>query len=167
MIELEVDLNTKSDLVFDTIDFIDLANNPIKSVLILRSEMALFQGSKNRAEEFTDNLTRGINASPDILPEFLEKTLGIGYAKIEDVFIGFNMMFNKTSKEMKYFGNLMLSDVAQSKLVDYIDNPSDSIKQQDFLHSLADIVNKSQDKVDEEYDAIIKFSNQVIEEVLS
>jgi hypothetical protein len=165
MQELTVDLNSKPIKVENTIDFIEFSRNPVKTILILRSEFALFQGSNNMALEYIERISKGTYYSSDILPEFLQKTIGEP-DKVPHLFEHFNRQFVYTKKEMKYFGALFLNDDAQSKLNNYLSNPSDLTHQEFFIESLSEVIQQSEENIATEYDTMIKYMNQVVSEVL-
>lgn len=165
MQELTVDLNTKQIQVEDTIDFIEFSRHPVKTILILRSEFALFQGSNNMALEYIERISKGIYESDEILPEFLQKTIG-DKSKVPDLFHHFNRQFIYTKKEMKYFGSLFLNDTAQSKLNNYLSSPDDIAYQEEFIESLSEVIQQSEERIATEYDTMIKYMNQVVSEVL-
>lgn len=162
---LTVDLNTQPIKVEDTIDFIEFTRNPVKTILILRSEFALFEGSNNMALEYIERISQGIYHSSDILPEFLQKTIGEP-SKVPHLFHHFNQQFIYTKKEMKYFGALFLNNDAQSKLNNYLSNPSDLTHQEHFIESLSEVIQQSEENIANEYDTMIKYMNQVVSEVL-
>lgn len=148
-------------VLYETIDFMTICENPVKAILILRSEIALFQGVNNKSDEYIETIMRGIEYSTEVLPDFLSKTVG-GKEKVEGLFINFNNVFLQTSKELKYFGPLLLSDDSIDKLNDYIKNPDDIDVEISFLQSLSDILKGSEDKIKNDLDVINKFVAQAI-----
>lgn len=165
MKELKIDLNAKPLFIENTIDFIEFTKNPVKTILVLRSEFALFQGSNNMAIEYIDRISKGMYHSPDVLPEFLHKTIGDS-SKVPHLFAHFNTQFAHTRKELKYFGTLFLNDSAQEKLNNYLSNPLDLSHQEAFIGSLSDVIQQSEENIANEYDTMIKYMNQVVSEVL-
>lgn len=161
MREYKVNLNEPPTIIRDVVNFIELAHNPIRVVLILRSEFSLFLGDKNIAIEYIEGLMSAMPYSVDILPDFLDKTVG-GPERVSDLVDNFNKSFQVTIKESEYFGSLLLTPDSKSKLSEYIKDPFSEAAENDFLGSLEQIVSSSEERLEKEYELLKLYMNKVI-----
>ena len=160
----KINLTSPPVLIEDTIDFVELAQNPIKTVLMLRSEFSLFMGDRHVAEDYINGIMLSLEFDASVLPSFLDKTVGDS-EKVNGLFSHFNESFQITIKETEYFGSLLLSPSSKEKLGHYIENPFDENCQNEFIDSLQKIVTESEARLDKEYDILLKYiSEAVIEE---
>ncbi len=153
MQKLKINLNQKPVHILKTIDLIEMSRIPVKAVLMLKSELALFQGSTNRSKEYIEKITAALKVSPSITEDFLRKSIGTK-DKVPGLFKLFNKSFAETAKEMKYFGSLMLSNESNSSLQDFLDNPKDKDMQNAFLESLRKTIETSEEKINSEVEEL-------------
>jgi hypothetical protein len=165
MERIRIKLNARPEYIEKTIDLIELARIPVKTVLLLRSELALFQGSNNRSAEYIDKITLGTHVSVEVMEDFLAKTIG-NKEKVPGLFLHFNNSFEDTAKEMKYFGSLLLSSQSHNSLKEYLRNPEDENSKDEFLLSLKETIKSSEENLTKERDILNKYLQRVIAEVL-
>ncbi len=161
MLEYKINLNEPPVIIMDVVNFIELAHNPIRVVLILRSEFSLFLGDKNIAIEYIDGLMNAIPYSTEIIPDFLDKTIG-GPDRVSGLIENFNKSFQVTIKESEYFGSLLLDPDSKSKLNEYIKDPFSEKAENDFLGSLESIVSESEGRLDKEYELLKLYMARII-----
>ncbi len=161
MREYKINLNESPVVIRDVVNFIELANNPIRVVLILRSEFSLFMGDKNIAIEYIDGLMNAIPYSSAILPDFLDKTIG-GPERVSGLIENFNKSFQVTIKEGEYFGSLLLTTDSKSRLNEYIKDPFSSDAENNFLGSLESIVSDSEARLEKEYELLKLYMARII-----
>ncbi len=161
MKEYKINLNEPPIIIKDVVNFVELAYNPIRVVLILRSEFSLFLGDKNIAIDYIDGLMSAIPYSTEILPDFLDKTIGSS-DRVTKLVENFNKAFKVTIKESEYFGDLLLTQDAKVKLGAYINDPFSGTAENDFLGSLESIVSESESRLDKEYELLRLYMARVI-----
>lgn len=148
--KLSINFNKNRVIVHESFDLVELARSPIYAVMLLKAEHTLFKGSKNKSKEFADIITKGFLEDPEVLEEFLKKTLGDKDIKKQaDLFEAFRRSLNSSYNESRYFGNIIFDEPVSTDLRKYLEDPSDKIAEYDFISSLALIIEESQRELKE------------------
>ena len=161
---IKIDKNFTTPIMYDTLNFYDFCGQPVKSILILRSEIALFQGVNNHSDRYIRVITDGINSDIEVIHSLLEKTIG-GSEKVKSLFINFNKVYEQTSKELKYFGPLLLSDNSMESLTTYLESPGDANVEVQFLSSLGDMLVESEERIKSEIKTINRYVAAAISDI--